>query len=1037
MSATEHRFLLLTAGAPDATWIEETLRPGVEGFSLHRAGSTAELAHEILRLTPDLLLADSAATGPDVSPLLAEFKTLAPHLPVILLGRQLGEDRAVAGLLAGAADCVPWEQIPARLPASITRVLQQAAEQNTRRETEAALRISESRLRSLFQNAYDIILIMDMDANVLDINRRGEELTGFPRDHLLKCNLLKDLVVPEDRGLLIDLLRRTGTGERLMVEIRWHTRLGQVRTLEAGAFSDITGRDKAGSCRCILRDITDHKKAETALKQSEERYALAMLGVQDGLWDWDLVTNRMFFSRRWKEMLGIEDQEVEDTYEEWARRVHPDDYPRVTELLAAHLTGRTDFYEAQYRLVHKDGGYRWILSRGVCLRDVTGKPTRMTGSHSDITERKNAEEALLTREAYLRAMLDNFPYMAWLKDVNSRFLAVNGAFARACGVEDPQSITGKTDLDIWPRELALKYRADDRNVITTRTRSLAEEPIADRGKVKWFETFKAPVCDPSGNVLGTTGFSHDVSQRKEAEEALRRRDQILRAVADAALVLLRAGGLRESFAQVFEIIGEATDMDRIGLFVSAPDPETGLPALVHRQGWVTPRRKLPTAAWPPFPQASWPRWWELLGQGQSAGGPVGGLPEDERAALAARGLHTVLTIPIRIKDQLWGCIGFEDFQKERDWPAPDEGLLRLLSGSIGEAVERKNAEEALAAAEEKYRGIVENAPMGIFQSSPDGQFHHINPALAQSFGVGSPEELVTLIRTANFPLAVSQEQREQMLREIHEAGDEILKYELQYTPPDSPPLTMHLSLRVVRKTPKGEIAYIEGFVEDITERKQAEAKIRTALQEKEVLLKEIHHRVKNNLQFVSSLLKLQSRYLKDAKARALFQESLSRLQTISLIHETFYRRGNLSQIDFGPYLDELLTHCARVYGGSARRPVIRASVQDVVLDLNTAIPCGLIIHELIANSFKHAFARRRNRCIEIDFRLDPGSGLYMLAVRDNGRGLPASLDIRNAKSLGLQLVNKLVEQLDGALQCKTGAGTSITITFKPHREETR
>ena len=146
---------------------------------------------------------------------------------------------------------------------------------------------------------------------------------------------------------------------------------------------DETGRSRGGVV--VFRDVTERKRADESLRRSQERFELAVRGSQDGLWDWDLLTNDVYFSPRWKGILGYEDHEIRDDLEEWEKRLHPDERERVLAANRAHADGTTPHYEYEYRLRHKDGSYRWILARGVALRDAAGKAYRMAGSHVDIT----------------------------------------------------------------------------------------------------------------------------------------------------------------------------------------------------------------------------------------------------------------------------------------------------------------------------------------------------------------------------------------------------------------------------------------------------------------------------------------------------------------------------------------------------------------------------------------------------------------------------------------------------------------------------
>lgn len=213
--------------------------------------------------------------------------------------------------------------------------------------------------------------------------------------------------------------------------------------------------------------------------------------------------------------------------------------------------------------------------------------------------------------------------------------------------------------------------------------------------------------------------------------------------------------------------------------------------------------------------------------------------------------------------------------------------------------------------------------------------------------------------------------------------------------------------------------------ERVEERTQ---ELSVALGEKEVLLKEIHHRVKNNLQVISSLLFHQSQYTDD-KTQELFQESQDRVKSMALIHELLYISKDFSRIDFAQYIKSLTNHLKSTYIKMHSSSIdINTDIQNVSLDIETALPCGLIVNELVTNSLKHAFPNGNNGNIIVNMTVDDDSK-YRLTISDNGIGLAQDLDITNLKSLGLKLAKRLSEQLDGTFDIDRSNGTTFNITF--------
>jgi two-component sensor histidine kinase len=207
-----------------------------------------------------------------------------------------------------------------------------------------------------------------------------------------------------------------------------------------------------------------------------------------------------------------------------------------------------------------------------------------------------------------------------------------------------------------------------------------------------------------------------------------------------------------------------------------------------------------------------------------------------------------------------------------------------------------------------------------------------------------------------------------------------------------------------------------------------EDKLRRSLGEKEVLIKEIHHRVKNNLQVISSLLGLQSRRVEDPAARSVLLESEGRIHSMAMIHEMLYATENLSTLKFSSFVRDLAARVMRYYQGENGRVTLKLDIPDVHFNVDTLIPCGLILNELLSNAFKYAFPDGREGTLDISLT-DMGQGNYALTVKDDGVGLPDGLDIWSARSLGFQIVRSMAAKLDGTLEVKSSDGSEFRVNF--------
>ncbi|MBX3051962.1 MAG: PAS domain S-box protein [Caldilineaceae bacterium] len=348
----------------------------------------------------------------------------------------------------------------------------------------------------------------------------------------------------------------------------------------------------------------------------------------------------------------------------------------------------------------------------------------------------------------------------------------------------------------------------------------------------------------------------------------------------------------------------------------------------------------------------------------------------------------------------------------------------MIYAAFRDITERMEAESALRSSEARYRAIVESTDDLICRFLPDTTLIFVNEAYCRYFG-RTREELIGLPFLTLIPESEHASIREQ-LQKLMET-DASFTYEHQVVTPGG-------ELRWQQWTDRsivdgdGVVRELQSVGRDTNERRVTEEHLQESLREKEILFREIHHRVKNNLQIVSSLLKLQAATLEDSQMRAIVDDSRNRINSMALIHERLYRTGDLAQIDFAAYAKELVVHLFRAHGAAARHITAHIDIPDIQLRVDTAIPCGLIINELVTNALKHAFPHQTPGQVTIAVTADRDERVH-LRVQDNGIGLPPGQDIAETDSLGLQLVQTLVAQIDGALTRLPGPGAGICITF--------
>lgn len=355
-----------------------------------------------------------------------------------------------------------------------------------------------------------------------------------------------------------------------------------------------------------------------------------------------------------------------------------------------------------------------------------------------------------------------------------------------------------------------------------------------------------------------------------------------------------------------------------------------------------------------------------------------------------------------------------------------EGRVVSVSTIARDITNHKKMELEIQESEEKFREVFNNANDAIFLNplkigGKPGKFIEVNDVACQRLGY-SREELLEM----GLEDIASKEDLHltESIKLI--ASEGTATFESIQLAKDCTPIPVEISSHLF--VHRGE-RMILSIARDITRRKENEAKLRKSLEEKELLLKEIHHRVKNNLNVISSLLSLQSKYIKDKAALEVFKESQRRARSMALIHKMLYQSIDLKCINFGEYIQTLTEELFGTYA-TGDNIKLNLAVGDILLDINTAVPLGLIVNELVSNSLKHAFPDNREGEIIVEFNKN---NQYHFSVADTGVGFPEDFDYRKANSLGMRLVNTLVDQINATMEVHQENGSCFKIKFSEEK----
>lgn len=386
--------------------------------------------------------------------------------------------------------------------------------------SEQALRESEERLRFLFKNSSDSLVILNSDGTQRYVSPAAERITGFPVAEL-EGRSFDTLIHPDDIKDVIEAWNEAVEHPEKTVIVQYrhiHKTLGWVYS-EAIAQSFLAEPAIKGVIASV-RDITERKHAEEALNNSNKLLNTIINTAPISIFFKDTELRYLGCNNAFAKDAGVESPE---------ELIGKDDYQLVwKEQAELYRTDDLRIIKSGFPKLSYDepqttpeGNQIWLRTSKVPLRNEANEIIGVLGMYEDITERKISADTLRLRESYLSAIIENQPGLLWLKDTEGRFLAVNAQFAKSCGLNDPELLIGKTDLDIWPKDLAEKYAADDIKILRSRKPLIIEELISDKGEKKWFETFKTPIFDIKGVVIGSTGYARDITERRQAEDQLR------------------------------------------------------------------------------------------------------------------------------------------------------------------------------------------------------------------------------------------------------------------------------------------------------------------------------------------------------------------------------------------------------------------------------------------------------------------------------------------------------------------------------------
>ncbi|HOO70391.1 MAG TPA: PAS domain S-box protein [Spirochaetota bacterium] len=720
----------------------------------------------------------------------------------------------------------------------------------------------------------------------------------------------------------------------------------------------------------LYNEIIEHKKLKKDLRDSRQRLELVLKGGDLGFWDYNLISGTIVLDEKWCSLLGFDPTSPSIDIKKLIKLVHPNDKIDVIVAQKRHRAGQDPFYESEHRMYTRDGVWVWVLMKGRIVEyNDLGEPARAAGTLLDITVQKQMEAKLQENEDRYWNLFNNMRNGVSIYDSpdnGETFILkdLNRAGEKIDYVSKDEVI-GRELAAVYDSENEIELREIFKRIYETgKPEEKASYLYRDNRIMGWRSSYVYKL--PSNEIVLITD---DLSEKKFAEEEVKKQ--------------------QKKYKDLVENINEGIcviDDKSLTKFVS--------PSMAGMLGY-------------PFE--------EMLGRPLSA-------------------FMSQHYIPI-----------YNIYLRRLEMGVKEHGDFEFVHRN-GTLIFTRMESSPLKDSDDNYIGAIVSVMDITEHKRVDDELKKSGRLLSTVFN--SMQDQVIVI-DPGYKVIVSNI-GDQSPWSFGDAGKDTYCYECLMN--RDTPCEDCLAVDVfktgsimafersdflggktfdIRMSPifddDGEVVMVVKHLRDITDRKVAEEKIKSSLNEKEFLLKEIHHRVKNNMQIISSMLNLQSRYVNDIRDLDLFRDSQNRVRAMALVHEKLYQSTDLAQIDFSLYIKEFTSYLFYSYNVNPAKIRFELTVENIYFSIDSAIPLAQIINEVISNSLKHAFPGDLTGCIKIVFYREKGK--YVLIIRDNGVGFPEGVDFTKAETLGLQLIRALVLQLEGKIEKADVAGTEYIITF--------
>jgi len=866
---------------------------------------------------------------------------------------------------------------------------------------------SEERFKLLSNATFEGIVFSE-SGKIIDANDQFIKMFGYKSlKEIIGKSVIDDFVVEEQKILAKKFLRISVSKPFEVDTIR---KDGTIMTVETkGQNIPYFGKTIRAT---VIYNITERKLYETSLRESERTLSTLMNNLPGMAYrcENDDKWTMRFVSKGFQELTGYNPKEIiNNKKRSFSDIIHPKDRHLGKEDIRRALQKQAPF-EIEYRLITASGEEKWVWEKGEGVFSDDGKLLFLEGFITDIGDKKQFEKELKRSRENYKSLVDYSPDGVIIH-VDGIIKFANPSALKIIGVRGFEELENVPAFEFFLPEYHQLILDRIKRTKAGEDLDFVEVKIKNKkGEIIVLET-KSILIRFNGEEAIQVVF-HDVSEKKlllkeqaRAQIAEETNELLEQEITKRKVIQLQ---LQESQKYTHLIINGSIDM------ICASD----------RKGHITE-----------FNQAAQKTF---------------GYTAEEVIGKHVSMLYSDPNQRNRITDEeLYkkGAFAGEVLNRRKN----GENFVSYLSASIlkndqGEVIgamgvsrdisELKKADEALKTQSAKFNAIIESSSHFIW--TVDRRFclttfnQNFSKEVETRYGerakIGQP---MFFIRSSS-----DKHQHELLIKKYEGAfRGEPQYFDISFLDSEGTENWREIYLNPILAS-DGSVIEVSGISHDVTEKKISEERIRLSLQEKEVLLKEVHHRVKNNLQVISSILNLQSSYVKEEGTLQILKESQNRIKSMAFIHESLYQTKDFSSINFTEYIINLSQNLIHSYSNFDNEVKLNLDIQDVFLNLDLAIPCGLIINEIVSNALKYAFDEKTEGG-EISIKMSLDKDDLVLKIGDNGKGLPKNIDYRNTESLGLQLVVTLTDQLSGTIELNSEKGTNYTIIFKHNQVKNR